>query len=80
MDNLKKLNELIEKATITINWENWHEEDEDGEYTGGQHKLGDVYYCKLDWLKDHVEDEEMLGIIEDLHETICPILNLLDQN
>jgi hypothetical protein len=78
MANKELLAELLTKAINTINWDNWENEDEDGEIDG-HHKLGDVYYCKLDWLKDHIEDEEMLGIIEDLQETICPILNLLDQ-
>ena len=78
MANKELLAELLTKAINTINWDNWEKEDEDGE-RDGHHKLGDVYYCKLDWLKDHIEDEEMLDIIEDLQETICPILNLLDK-
>lgn len=77
---MKNLLGLLVKANRAINWDNWKEEDEDGEETGKYHKLGDVYYCKLDWLKDHIEDEEMLGIIEDLQETICPILNEIDQD
>lgn len=78
MNLIEKINEtLLERYTKvalnTINWSNW--EDEDGSYF----KLGDVYYSKLEWLKEHIEDEEMLDIINDLQETIVPILNELDK-
>lgn len=78
MNLIEKINEtLLERYTKTalntINWSNW--EDEDGSYF----KLGDVYYSKLEWMKEHIEDEEMLDIINDLQETIVPILNELDK-
>jgi hypothetical protein len=75
---IEKINEtLLERYTKTalntINWSNWEEED------GTYYKLGDVYFNKLEWLKEHIEDEEMLDIINDLQETIVPILNELDK-
>lgn len=89
---IEKINTpLIETYTQTalnrVHWENW--EEEDGTYT----KLGDVYLNKLEWLKEHLlgskfttyeegedaELDEMLGIIDDLQETIVPILNELDK-
>lgn len=89
---IEKINTpLIETYTQTalnrVNWENW--EEDDGTYT----KLGDVYLNKLDWLKEHLlgskfttyqegddcELDEMLYIINDLQETIVPILNELDK-
>jgi hypothetical protein len=78
MNLIEKINEtLLERYTKvalnTINWENWEEED------GTYYKLGDVYFNKLEWLKEHIEDEEMLDIITDLQETIVPILNELDK-
>lgn len=83
-DEMKK---RMTKAFNAICWDNWEDED-----TGQPSKLGDVYYCKLDWLKEYLlssklttyeegydeELDEMLDIITDLQETICPILNLLD--
>lgn len=78
MNLIEKINEtLLERYTKTalntINWSNWEEED------GTYYKLGDVYFNKLEWLKEHIEDEEMLDIINDLQETIVPILNELDK-
>jgi hypothetical protein len=75
---IEKINTpLIETYTQTalnrVNWDNWEEED------GSYFKLGDVYFNKLEWLKEHIEDEEMLDIITDLQETIVPILNELDK-
>ena len=68
------------------------QDDEEGNTTEGHYKLGEVYYCKLDWIKEYMlgekyttyeegydeELDEKLEIINDLQETICPILNLLD--
>lgn len=75
---IEKINEtLLERYTKvalnTINWDNWEEED------GTYYKLGDVYWNKLEWMKEHIEDEEMIDIINDLQETIVPILNELDK-
>lgn len=68
----------LQKAMNVVNWDNWTDDE-----TNEPAKLGDVYYCKLDWLKDHLKDdedlEEMLDIINDLQETIVPILNELDK-
>lgn len=64
---------FITKAYNAVNWENW--ENEDGTYF----KLGDVYWSKLDWIKETLdEDDEAYDTINDLQETIVPILNLLD--
>jgi hypothetical protein len=68
------MHKCIKKAINAVNWDNWQDED-----TGQPHKLGDVYYCKLDWIKETLdEDDEAYSTIEDIQETICPILNLLD--
>ena len=78
----------LQTAINRICWDNWTNED-----TGQLSKLGEVYYCKLDWLKEHLlgskfttyqegedcELDEMLDIINDLQETIVPILNELDK-
>lgn len=83
---LLKRNDLIKSAMNRISWDNWENED------GTHYKLGDVYFCKLDWIKEYMlgekyttyeegydeELDEKLDIINDLQETICPILNLLD--
>ena len=79
-------NSRMTKAYDAVNWSNWEDEDKT------PMKLGEVYYCKLDWIKEYIldskdpeyeegDDEELdekLDIINDLQETICPILNLLD--
>ena len=76
----------IRTAMNRVTWDNWEHED------GTHFKLGDVYWSKLDWLKESLLDskhtiyeegddeelDEMLDIITDLQETIVPILNLLD--
>lgn len=81
-----EMSKLVKNAINEVIWDNW--EEEDGTYS----KLGDVYYCKLDWIKEFMlgakyteyeegydeELDEKLEIITDLQETICPILNLLD--
>ncbi len=81
------MKELLTQAFNRISWDNWTDEE-----TGEPNKLGDVYYCKLEWLKEHLlgskyatyeegddeELDEMLDIITDLQETISPILNKLD--
>jgi hypothetical protein len=78
----------LQKAMNVVNWDNWTDEE-----TSEPAKLGDVYYCKLDWLKEYLlgskfttyeegedcELDEMLDIINDLQETIVPILNHLDK-
>ena len=68
----------LQTAINRICWDNWTDE-----VTNEPAILGDVYYCKLDWLKGHLKDdedlEEMLDIINDLQETIVPILNELDK-
>lgn len=82
----------VNTATNAISWDNWKKDDEEGNTTEGHYKLGEVYYCKLDWIKEYMlgekyttyeegydeELDEKLEIINDLQETICPILNLLD--
>ena len=79
----------LQKAMNVVNWDNWTDDE-----TNEPAKLGDVYYCKLEWLKEHLlgskfttyeegddcELDEMLDIITDLQETIVPILNELDKN
>lgn len=66
-------NSRMTKAYDAVNWSNWEEEDKT------PYKLGDVYYCKLDWIKETLdEDDEAYDTITDLQETICPILNILD--
>lgn len=69
---------LLVKANNAIVWDNWVDEE-----TGRYNKLGDVYWCKLDWIKESLNPEtheEFISIIEDLQETICPILNEIDQD
>jgi hypothetical protein len=67
------MSKLIKTAMNEVVWDNW--EEDDGTYM----KLGDVYWSKLDWIKDTLdEDDEAYDTINDLQETICPILNLLD--
>lgn len=81
------MKELLTKAFNRINWDNWTNEE-----TNEPNKLGEVYYCKLEWMKEYIlgskyitykegedsELDEMLDIITDLQETISPILNELD--
>lgn len=64
----------LQKAINTVNWDNWTDDETDEPM-----KLGDVYWNKLEWLKEHLKDDEMLDIITDLQETIVPILNELDK-
>jgi hypothetical protein len=68
------LDAQLQTAFNTINWDNWMNEN-----TNEPMKLGDVYWNKLEWMRDHLEDEEMLDIIDDLQMTIVPILNELDK-
>ncbi len=64
---------LMTSANNAIIWDNWENEDKT------HMKLGEVYWSKLDWIKDELdEDDEAYDTINDLQETICPILNLLD--
>lgn len=81
------MKELLTTAFNRINWDNFTDEE-----TGKANKLGEVYYCKLDWLKEYMlgqkyttyeegydeELDEMLDIINDIQETISPILNAID--
>lgn len=63
----------IRTAMNRVSWDNWENED------GTHYKLGDVYYCKLDWIMETLdEDDEAYDTLQDIQETICPILNLLD--
>lgn len=64
----------LQKAINTVNWDNWTDDETDEPM-----KLGDVYWNKLEWVKEHLKDEEMIDIINDLQETIVPILNELDK-
>lgn len=67
------MSKLIRTAMNEVNWSNWENEDKT------HMKLGEVYWSKLDWIKDELdEDDEAYDTITDLQETICPILNLLD--
>ncbi len=68
------LDAQLQTALNTINWDNWMNEN-----TNEPMKLGGVYWNKLEWMRDHLEDEEMLDIIDDLQMTIVPILNELDK-
>ena len=64
---------IMTKAFNVVTWDNWSDDD------GNPYKLGDVYWSKLDWIKDELdEDDEAYDTINDIQETICPILNLLD--
>ncbi len=64
---------LMTSANNAIIWDNWENEDKT------HMKLGEVYWSKLDWIKDELdEDDEAYDTINDLQETICPILNLLE--
>lgn len=70
---LLKRNDLIKSAMNRISWDNWENEDKT------HYKLGDVYFCKLDWIMETLdEDDEAYDTLQDIQETICPILNLLD--
>lgn len=83
------MKELLIKAFNRINWDNWTDDE-----TGDTYKLGEVYFSKLEWMKEYIlgskyatyvegddcELDEMLDIITDLQETIMPILNKLDNN
>ena len=62
----------VQVAIDEIDFENYEHED------GEPYKLGEVYWSKLEWIRGEQEDEEMAGILYDIQETICPILNLLD--
>jgi len=63
----------IRTAMNRITWDNWENED------GTHFKLGDVYWSKLDWILETLdEDDESYDTLQDLQETIVPILNLLD--
>lgn len=62
----------VQVAIDEIDFENYEHED------GQPYKLGEVYWSKLEWIRGELEDEEMAGILYDIQETICPILNLLD--
>lgn len=69
------MSNLVRAAINEVNWSNWEQED------GTHFKLGDVYYSQLDWIKESQlidEDDEAYDTILALQETICPILNLLD--
>jgi len=77
---MKNVIALLSKANQAIIWDNWVDEE-----TGRFNRLGEVYYCKLDWIKENLDPEgdsydELVGIIEDMQETICPILNEIDQD
>lgn len=70
-----KIEKLVQKANNAICWDNWSDDE-----TGKPYKLGEVYFSKLEWIRENLDDEELLGIIDDLQETICPILNELDKD
>ena len=62
----------VTNALHSITWENWQEAD------GQAFKLGEVYWSRLEWAKGEQEDDEIVDLIQDIQDTICPILNLLD--
>ena len=78
-----EIKKLLTNAFNRINWDNFTDEE-----TGKPNKLGEVYYCKLDWMKEYIlgskyatyqegddcELDEILDIINDMQETISPIL------
>ena len=69
------MSNLIRTAMNEVNWSNWEQED------GTHFKLGDVYWSQLDWIKESQlidEDDEAYDTLISIQETICPILNLLD--
>lgn len=67
-----EMHKRVSRAIDEIDFENYEHED------GEPYKLGEVYWSKLEWIRGELEDEEMAGILYDIQETICPILNLLD--
>ena len=67
-----EMNNRMANALHSIDWENWQEAD------GQPFKLGEVYWSRLEWAKGEQEDDEIVDIIQDIQDTICPILNLLD--
>jgi hypothetical protein len=69
-----EMGKRVQTALNEINFENYEHED------GQPYKLGEVYWSKLEWIRGELEDEEMAGILYDIQETICPILNLLDND
>lgn len=69
-----EMSKRVNTAIDEINFENYEHED------GQPYKLGEVYWSKLEWIRGELEDEEMAGILYDIQETICPILNLLDND
>lgn len=69
------MSNLVRAAMNEVNWSNWEQED------GTHFKLGDVYWSQLDWIKESQlidEDDEAYDTLISIQETICPILNLLD--
>lgn len=67
-----EMNSKMKNAFNSINWENWVEDD------GQSFKLGEVYWSRLEWAKGEQEDDEIVDLMQDIQDTICPILNLLD--
>ena len=67
-----EMNSKMKNAFHSINWENWVEDD------GQSFKLGEVYWSRLEWAKGEQENDEIVDLMQDIQDTICPILNLLD--
>lgn len=69
-----EMNGRVKNALDSIIWENWQEAD------GQAFKLGEVYWSQLEWAKGEQEDEEIAELLQEIQDTICPILNLLDND
>lgn len=69
-----EMSKRMQTALNEIDWENYEHED------GQPYKLGEVYWSKLEWIRGEFYDTEMESVLYDIQETICPILNLLDND
>jgi hypothetical protein len=67
-----EMNKRVTRLIDQIEWDNWVEED------GQAFKVGEVYWSRLEWAKGEQEDDEIVELLQDIQDTICPILNLLD--
>ena len=67
-----KLKELVLKLQDDINWENWT--DDNGHYF----KSGGVIFSQLEWIKEGIDDDEFIDILDKVQRLVCPILDELD--
>lgn len=73
MTNKEKFDRLLNE----INWENWQKEDADCELIDEPFDITEVFYCKLQWIKEDLSlnKEEHLDTIEQIQT----LLSLLDE-